>query len=60
MQQQLLLSLLEKAPDDATTNVWQAQNIQHRAEALSVLGRLIAKAAAPGEPIAGSEEPSDE
>jgi hypothetical protein len=61
MQEQLLLSLVEKAPDDdATENVWQAQSIEQRVEALAVLGRLIARAAVADAAIVAGEDPNHE
>jgi hypothetical protein len=60
MRQQLVLNLVERASDDSTTRVWQALNIQQRAEALAVLGRLIARAAASAEAIVVSKDSSDE
>lgn len=60
MQQELLLSLVTKTPDDRTTSVWQTQKTEQRAETLVVLGRLIAKAALSAHALAGTEEPQDE
>jgi hypothetical protein len=36
MDQQLLLSLVEKEPDNAIPSVWQAQSVEQRAEAVAV------------------------
>jgi hypothetical protein len=60
MQKQLLLSLAEKVPDDETENVWQAQSVEQRVEALAVLGRLIAKAAVHDAAIVAGEDPNHE
>jgi len=41
---QLFLSLLETERDNDATTLWKAQSTERRAEALTVLARLIVKA----------------
>lgn len=58
---QLFLSLLETEIDDDATTLWKAQSTARRAEALTVLARLIAKAVeTPSVPTAESKEQGNE
>ena len=58
---QLFLSLLESEIDDNATTLWKAQSAERRAEALTVLARMIAKAVeTPSGPLVESKELGDE
>jgi hypothetical protein len=58
---QLFLSLLETEIDDNATTLWKAQSTERRAEALTVLARMIAKAVeAPSGSIAKNKEQGHE
>lgn len=57
---QLFLSLLETKIDDDATTLWKSQSTGRRAEALTVLARLIAKAVEAPRPIEERKEQGGE